>query len=154
MKRTRRGKKTKCGPKLELGPLFILFKDSLKGCFRFKSMLCDNYFFFFFLQMAYKLTYTLNLNAPCSYSYLGMDIICYLDIEFSNFFTPFENYMTISPKFQIQGSNTILNITKFDISKILQVIFEMIFDKDIQIFWISTQHWLLPIIYSLLNLYI
>jgi hypothetical protein len=45
----KKGKKTKCGPKLELGPLFILFRNFLKGCFRFKSMLDDNYFFFFFL---------------------------------------------------------------------------------------------------------
>ncbi len=58
----KKGKKTRCGPRLELGPLFILFRDFLKGCFRFKSVLGDNYFFFFFLQMAYKLVYTLNLN--------------------------------------------------------------------------------------------
>jgi hypothetical protein len=37
-------------------------------------MLGNNYFFFFFLQMAYKLAYTLNLNTPCSYPYSGMDL--------------------------------------------------------------------------------
>jgi len=95
--------------KLELEPLFIMFLRLFLGLDQWGW----HSFYFIFLQMSYKPIYTLNLNHPCSYPYPSKDLISYLNVKISIFFTSFKYYMTRFDNFEIWDHHIILDIYIF-----------------------------------------